>query len=82
MFQTMKLDERYITYVLLSPLSLLPTAPFCNTLIQTMESSPLTKIAWSAVKPLLMGKILFAPDSPAVQEVLKNVRESLSLLYT
>ncbi|XP_053104297.1 retinal-specific phospholipid-transporting ATPase ABCA4 isoform X1 [Hemicordylus capensis] len=48
------------------------TTPFCNTLIQIMESNPLTKIAWSAVKPLLMGKILFAPDLPAVQDILKN----------
>uniref|UniRef100_A0A8C4UM45 ATP binding cassette subfamily A member 4 n=1 Tax=Falco tinnunculus TaxID=100819 RepID=A0A8C4UM45_FALTI len=52
------------------------TTPFCNALIQTLESNPLTKIAWSAVKPLLMGKILFAPDSPSVRQILKNVRNS------
>ncbi|KAJ6658442.1 hypothetical protein lerEdw1_020146, partial [Lerista edwardsae] len=56
------------------------TTPFCNTLIQTMESNPLTKIAWSAVKPLLMGKILFAPDSPAVREVLKNANSTFEEL--
>ncbi|KAM4642187.1 retinal-specific phospholipid-transporting ATPase ABCA4 [Discoglossus pictus] len=48
------------------------TTPFCNALIQGMESNPATKIAWSAMKPLLMGKILYAPDSPAVREILKN----------
>ncbi|XP_075792680.1 retinal-specific phospholipid-transporting ATPase ABCA4 [Pelodiscus sinensis] len=48
------------------------TTPFCNALIQSLESNPLTKIAWSAVKPLLMGKILFAPDLPAVRQILKN----------
>uniref|UniRef100_A0A663MHD8 ATP binding cassette subfamily A member 4 n=1 Tax=Athene cunicularia TaxID=194338 RepID=A0A663MHD8_ATHCN len=52
------------------------TTPFCNALIQNLESNPLTKIAWSAVKPLLMGKILFAPDSPSVRQILKNVRSS------
>ncbi|XP_066480655.1 retinal-specific phospholipid-transporting ATPase ABCA4 [Tiliqua scincoides] len=56
------------------------TTPFCNKLIQTMESNPLTKIAWSAVKPLLMGKILFAPDSPAVREVLKNANSTFEEL--
>uniref|UniRef100_A0A7M4FGV3 P-type phospholipid transporter n=1 Tax=Crocodylus porosus TaxID=8502 RepID=A0A7M4FGV3_CROPO len=52
------------------------TTPFCNALIQHMESNPLTRIAWSVAKPLLMGKILFAPDSPAVRQILKNVRGS------
>uniref|UniRef100_A0A8C4JVZ9 ATP binding cassette subfamily A member 4 n=1 Tax=Dromaius novaehollandiae TaxID=8790 RepID=A0A8C4JVZ9_DRONO len=52
------------------------TTPFCNALIQHLESNALTKIAWSTVKPLLMGKILFAPDSPAVRQILKNVRSS------
>uniref|UniRef100_A0A8C9NGG6 P-type phospholipid transporter n=1 Tax=Serinus canaria TaxID=9135 RepID=A0A8C9NGG6_SERCA len=48
------------------------TTPFCNALIQNLESNPLTKIAWHAVKPLLMGKILFAPDAPSVREIIKN----------
>uniref|UniRef100_A0A8C9PR90 P-type phospholipid transporter n=1 Tax=Spermophilus dauricus TaxID=99837 RepID=A0A8C9PR90_SPEDA len=50
------------------------TTAFCNALIQSLESNPLTKIAWRAAKPLLMGKILFTPDSPAAQRILKNVR--------
>uniref|UniRef100_A0A452I392 P-type phospholipid transporter n=1 Tax=Gopherus agassizii TaxID=38772 RepID=A0A452I392_9SAUR len=46
----------------------------------SMESNPLTKIAWSAVKPLLMGKILFAPDSPAVKQILKNANSTFEEL--
>nr|XP_034977878.1 retinal-specific phospholipid-transporting ATPase ABCA4 [Zootoca vivipara] len=56
------------------------TTPFCNTLIHTMESNPLTKIAWRAMKPLLMGKILFAPDSPAVRKILKNANSTFEEL--
>uniref|UniRef100_A0A8C9VJB0 ATP binding cassette subfamily A member 4 n=1 Tax=Scleropages formosus TaxID=113540 RepID=A0A8C9VJB0_SCLFO len=48
--------------------------PFCNTLMETMESNPVTKILWNSVKPLLMGKILYVPDSPAVRLILKSVR--------
>ncbi|XP_059771988.1 retinal-specific phospholipid-transporting ATPase ABCA4 [Balaenoptera ricei] len=48
------------------------TTTFCNVLIQSLESNPLTKIAWRAAKPLLMGKILFTPDSPAIRRILKN----------
>ncbi|KAM9379360.1 retinal-specific phospholipid-transporting ATPase ABCA4 [Phaethornis superciliosus] len=56
------------------------TTPFCNAVIQNLESNPLTKIAWSAVKPLLMGKILFAPDSPSVRQILKNANSTFEEL--
>uniref|UniRef100_A0A674GND1 P-type phospholipid transporter n=1 Tax=Taeniopygia guttata TaxID=59729 RepID=A0A674GND1_TAEGU len=56
------------------------TTPFCNALIQNLESNPLTKIAWSVVKPLLMGKILFAPDSPSVREIVKNANSTFEEL--
>ncbi|RMC08477.1 hypothetical protein DUI87_14721 [Hirundo rustica rustica] len=56
------------------------TTPFCNALIQNLESNPLTKIAWSAVKPLLMGKILFTPDSPSVREIIKNANSTFEEL--
>uniref|UniRef100_A0A8C2T8T8 P-type phospholipid transporter n=1 Tax=Coturnix japonica TaxID=93934 RepID=A0A8C2T8T8_COTJA len=56
------------------------TTPFCNELIQGLESNPLTKIAWSAVKPLLMGKILFAPSSPPVQQIIKNANSTFEEL--
>uniref|UniRef100_A0A674GFY0 P-type phospholipid transporter n=1 Tax=Taeniopygia guttata TaxID=59729 RepID=A0A674GFY0_TAEGU len=56
------------------------TTPFCNALIQNLESNPLTKIAWSVVKPLLMGKILFAPDSPSVREIANSTFEELERL--
>lgn len=46
--------------------------------MQTMESNPITKIVWNSVKPLLMGKILYTPDSPAVHKILKRVRETTS----
>ncbi|KAG8555624.1 hypothetical protein GDO81_017765, partial [Engystomops pustulosus] len=56
------------------------TTPFCNALMQSMESNPATKIAWSAMKPLLMGKILYSPDSPAVREILKNANTTFQQL--
>ncbi|XP_042675862.1 retinal-specific phospholipid-transporting ATPase ABCA4 isoform X2 [Centrocercus urophasianus] len=56
------------------------TTPFCNELIQNLESNPLTKIAWSAVKPLLMGKILFAPNSPPIQQIIKNANSTFEEL--
>ncbi|XP_075878067.1 retinal-specific phospholipid-transporting ATPase ABCA4-like [Nelusetta ayraudi] len=56
------------------------TTPFCNALMQTLESNPVTKIVWNSVKPLLMGKILYAPDSPAVRKILKSANTTFEEL--
>uniref|UniRef100_A0AAQ4R8J7 P-type phospholipid transporter n=1 Tax=Gasterosteus aculeatus aculeatus TaxID=481459 RepID=A0AAQ4R8J7_GASAC len=47
--------------------------PSCNDLMQTMESNPITKIVWNSVKPLLMGKILYTPDSPAANTTFEEL---------
>ncbi len=47
--------------------------------MKDLESNPVTRIVWSSVKPFLMGKILYAPDSPAVRQIIKNVREKAFL---
>ncbi|XP_059504051.1 retinal-specific phospholipid-transporting ATPase ABCA4 isoform X3 [Stegostoma tigrinum] len=57
------------------------TTPFCNALNQNMESNPTTKIVWNVMKPLLMGKILFAPDSPATQQLIKNANVTFEELH-
>ncbi|XP_061694281.1 retinal-specific phospholipid-transporting ATPase ABCA4 [Syngnathoides biaculeatus] len=56
------------------------TTAFCNSLMQTLESNPLTKVVWNSVKPLLMGKILYTPDSPAVRKILKNANTTFEEL--
>ncbi|XP_062285528.1 retinal-specific phospholipid-transporting ATPase ABCA4-like isoform X3 [Scomber scombrus] len=56
------------------------TTPFCNSLMQTLESNPVTKIVWNSVKPLLMGKILYTPDSPAVRKILKSANTTFEEL--
>ncbi|XP_038146750.1 retinal-specific phospholipid-transporting ATPase ABCA4-like isoform X2 [Cyprinodon tularosa] len=56
------------------------TTPFCNSLMQTLESNPVTKIVWNSVKPLLMGKILYTPDSPVVGKILKSANTTFEEL--
>ncbi|XP_055359678.1 retinal-specific phospholipid-transporting ATPase ABCA4-like isoform X2 [Betta splendens] len=56
------------------------TTPFCNALMQNLESNPVTKIVWNSVKPLLMGKILYTPDSPAVRKILKSANTTFEEL--
>ncbi|XP_051989665.1 retinal-specific phospholipid-transporting ATPase ABCA4-like isoform X1 [Xyrauchen texanus] len=54
--------------------------PFCNALMENLESNPVTKIMWNTVKPLLMGKILYTPDSPAVRKILKSANTTFEEL--
>ncbi|XP_053447494.1 retinal-specific phospholipid-transporting ATPase ABCA4 isoform X2 [Nycticebus coucang] len=56
------------------------TTSFCNALTHSLESNPLTKIAWRAAKPLVMGKILFTPNSPAARRILKNANSTFEEL--
>ncbi|XP_051789234.1 retinal-specific phospholipid-transporting ATPase ABCA4 isoform X1 [Erpetoichthys calabaricus] len=55
-------------------------SPFCNALMQNLESNPITKIAWNTMKPLLMGKVLYAPESPAVRTILKKANTTFEEL--
>lgn len=52
------------------------TALFCNDLMEELELNPATRVMWRWVKPMLMGQILYAPDSPAVRQIIKNVSGS------
>ena len=54
-------------------LSFIFIAPYCNDLMKNLESSPLSRIIWKALKPLLVGKILYTPDTPATRQVMAEV---------
>lgn len=64
-----------LTIVLLGGF-LLPAAPFCKNLIQALESNPLSRIVWRGIKPLFIGKLLYTPNTPAIQQVMKEVQQS------
>lgn len=49
-------------------------APYCNSIMKNMESSPISRMIWRALKPLLMGKILYTPDTPATQRIIHEVQ--------
>lgn len=41
--------------------------------MKNLESSPLSRIIWKALKPLLVGKILYTPDTPVTRQVMAEV---------
>lgn len=48
-------------------------APYCNSLVSSMDSSPMAHMIWQALKPLLLGKILYTPHTPATQRIIHEV---------
>jgi len=45
-------------------------------MMRSLESSPISRMIWRALKPLLMGKILYTPDTPATQRIIHEVQKA------
>ncbi|XP_034545071.1 phospholipid-transporting ATPase ABCA1-like isoform X3 [Notolabrus celidotus] len=56
------------------------TTPFCNSLVRSMDSNPMSRMIWTAVKPLLLGKILYTPHTPATARVIHEVNRTFQEL--
>uniref|UniRef100_A0A4W6CX94 ATP-binding cassette, sub-family A (ABC1), member 1A n=1 Tax=Lates calcarifer TaxID=8187 RepID=A0A4W6CX94_LATCA len=54
--------------------------PYCNNMMRSLESSPISRMIWRALKPLLMGKILYTPDTPATQRIIHEVNKTFQEL--
>ncbi|XP_066551415.1 ATP-binding cassette, sub-family A (ABC1), member 7 isoform X2 [Amia ocellicauda] len=56
------------------------TTPYCNSLMRSLESNPLSRFLWQAVKPLLIGKLLYTPDTPVTRSIMKEVNRTFQEL--
>uniref|UniRef100_A0A3B1K8P2 P-type phospholipid transporter n=1 Tax=Astyanax mexicanus TaxID=7994 RepID=A0A3B1K8P2_ASTMX len=56
------------------------TSPFCKSMIQNLEMNPVSRIFWRGIKPLFIGKILYAPDTPATRRIMKEVNRTFQTL--
>lgn len=56
-----------------NPVWLLLIAPFCENLIRSLESNPLSRIVWRGIKPLFIGKLLYTPDTPVTRTIMSQV---------
>ncbi|KAM6909437.1 phospholipid-transporting ATPase ABCA1 [Xenentodon cancila] len=53
---------------------------FCQTLVETLEGTPGLRYIWSTFKPLLRGKVLYAPDTPAARLLVKEANSTFNSL--
>ncbi|KAM8909147.1 phospholipid-transporting ATPase ABCA1-like isoform 2-T2 [Spinachia spinachia] len=56
------------------------STPYCNSLVKNMDSNPMSRMIWQALKPLLLGKILYTPHTPAIQRVIHEVNRTFQEL--
>nr|XP_032808974.1 uncharacterized protein LOC116941727 [Petromyzon marinus] len=49
------------------------TTPFCNALLQSLQTNSASRFAWTMLQPLLQGKILYSPDTPATRSIMHEV---------
>uniref|UniRef100_A0A674D8X2 P-type phospholipid transporter n=1 Tax=Salmo trutta TaxID=8032 RepID=A0A674D8X2_SALTR len=62
-----------------SNVSLSPGA-FCKVLIDTLEATPGLRIVWRTFRPLIQGKILYTPDTPATRLMVKEANSTFNAL--
>ncbi|XP_032400407.1 phospholipid-transporting ATPase ABCA1 isoform X3 [Etheostoma spectabile] len=53
---------------------------FCQTLVNTLEGTPGLRYIWNTFKPLLQGKVLYTPDTPAVRLMMKEANSTFHAL--
>ncbi|XP_044040431.1 phospholipid-transporting ATPase ABCA1-like isoform X2 [Siniperca chuatsi] len=53
---------------------------FCQTLVNTLEGTPGLRYVWSTFKPLLQGKVLYTPDTPAARLMVKEANSTFNAL--
>ncbi|UYV67345.1 ABCA1 [Cordylochernes scorpioides] len=54
------------------------TTQKCNSLFKTLEENENTRMIWKQLKPLVRGKILYTPEGPATQQLIRTVNDSFT----
>lgn len=53
---------------------------FCQSLVDTLESAPGLRYIWNVFKPLLQGKVLYTPDTPAARLIVQEANSTFNAL--
>ncbi|XP_075923304.1 phospholipid-transporting ATPase ABCA1 [Petromyzon marinus] len=56
------------------------TTPFCNALLQSLQTNSASRFAWTMLQPLLQGKILYSPDTPATRSIMHEANRTFAEL--
>uniref|UniRef100_A0A674F5W8 P-type phospholipid transporter n=1 Tax=Salmo trutta TaxID=8032 RepID=A0A674F5W8_SALTR len=53
---------------------------FCKILIDNLEGTPGLRVVWSTFRPLIQGKVLYTPDTPATRLMVKEANSTFNAL--
>uniref|UniRef100_A0A8C5NBN0 P-type phospholipid transporter n=1 Tax=Gouania willdenowi TaxID=441366 RepID=A0A8C5NBN0_GOUWI len=53
---------------------------FCQDLVDVLQGTPGLRYFWSTFKPLLQGKVLYTPDTPAARLLVKEANVTFNAL--
>ncbi|XP_048339496.1 glucosylceramide transporter ABCA12 [Sphaerodactylus townsendi] len=56
------------------------STPFCLSFYLDLVKTPTGALIWSFLKPMLLGKILFTPDTPATRAIMGKSNSTLKLM--
>ncbi|XP_012585142.1 PREDICTED: ATP-binding cassette sub-family A member 7 isoform X2 [Condylura cristata] len=55
-------------------------SPSCKELTGALQGHPLSRLLWRRLKPLVLGKLLFAPDTPFTRQLMAQVNRTFQEL--
>uniref|UniRef100_A0A8C0KX41 ATP binding cassette subfamily A member 7 n=1 Tax=Canis lupus dingo TaxID=286419 RepID=A0A8C0KX41_CANLU len=55
-------------------------SPACAQLVGTLETHPLSRLLWRRLKPLVLGKLLFTPDTAFTRQLMAQVNRTFQEL--
>uniref|UniRef100_A0A8C6NIC1 ABC transporter domain-containing protein n=1 Tax=Nothobranchius furzeri TaxID=105023 RepID=A0A8C6NIC1_NOTFU len=70
----------HLTFSNFSALFLSSADGFCQNLISTLEGTPGLRYIWSTFRPLVRGKVLYTPDTPAARLLVKEANSTFDSL--
>ncbi|KAK2510038.1 hypothetical protein MC885_018422 [Smutsia gigantea] len=55
-------------------------SPACTELMGALGTHPMSRLLWRRLKPLVLGKLLFAPDTPFTRQLMAQVNQTFQEL--
>ncbi|GAB1295321.1 ATP-binding cassette sub-family A member 7 [Apodemus speciosus] len=55
-------------------------SPACSEFLGTLDDHPVSRLLWRRLKPLILGKILFAPDTNFTRKLMAQVNQTFEEL--
>ncbi|CAB4066913.1 ABCA4 [Lepeophtheirus salmonis] len=52
------------------------TSKQCNEIMQMLENDPIFALIWKQLKPLVRGKIVYTPDTPATRKIISAIEKT------